>query len=85
MLNRRHRLLVVFFDDPELHDFTLSPQEKEIEYFEHVIAEKMLYDRKLIVSTLRQNGIYSLLTTPNQLTVDVINKYLEMKSRQLLT
>lgn len=84
MLNRRHRLLVIFFDDPELHNFTISPQKKEIEYFEHVIAEKMLYDRRLIVSTLRQNGIYSLLTTPDQLTVDVINKYLEMKSRQLL-
>ena len=85
MLNQRHRLLVVFFDDPELHEFATSPQKKEIEYFEHVIAEKMIYDRRLIVNTLRQNGIYSLLTTPDQLTVNVINKYIEMKSRQLIT
>jgi hypothetical protein len=45
----------------------------------------MIYDRRLIVNTLRQNGIYSLLTTPDQLTVNVINKYIEMKSRQLIT
>ena len=85
MLNRRHRLLVVFFDDPELHEFATSPQKSEVEYFEHVIAEKMIYDRRLIVSTLRQNGIYSLLTTPDHLSVNVINKYIEMKTRQLLT
>lgn len=85
MINKRHRLLVVFFDDPELHDFVATPQHSEDEYFEHVIAEKMIYDRRLIVSTLMQNGIYSLLTTPEKLTVDVINKYIEMKSRQLLT
>ena len=85
MLNHRHRLLVVFFEDPELQQFVTTPQHTESEYFEHVIAEKMIYDRRLIVSTLMQNGIYSLLTTPDRLSVDVINKYIEMKSRQLLT
>ncbi len=39
----------------------------------------------MIVSTLRRQGIYSLLTTPESLSVDVINKYLEMKQRQILT
>ncbi|MEO5178719.1 DUF58 domain-containing protein, partial [Bacteroides ovatus] len=50
----------------------------------HVIAEKFAYEKRLIVSTLKQHGIYSLLTTPENLSIDVINKYLEMKSRQLL-
>ncbi|MBR3399311.1 MAG: DUF58 domain-containing protein, partial [Prevotella sp.] len=36
-------------------------------------------------STLRQNGIYSLLTTPDKLSVNVINKYLEMKARQIIS
>ena len=36
---------------------------------------------RLTVSTLKQHGICSLLTTPENLSVDVINKYLEMKSR----
>ena len=30
---------------------------------------------------LKQHGISSVLTTPENLSVDVINKYLEMKSR----
>ena len=53
-------------------------------YYRHVIAEKFAFEKRLIVSTLKQNGIYSLLTTPENLSIDVINKYLEMKSRQLL-
>lgn len=31
------------------------------------------------------NGIQSILTTPKTLSVDVINKYLELKTRQLLS
>lgn len=31
-----------------------------------------------------RNGIQSILTTPQTLTVDVINKYLELKARYLL-
>ena len=92
-LAMRHRLLVVFFEDEELRDFvqgtslhqspfTLhqSPATTEQTY-QRVIAEKFAYEQRLIVHTLRQYGIQSLLTTPQNLSVDVINKYLEIKSR----
>ena len=49
--------------------------------YQHVIAEKFVYEQRLIVQTLRQYGIQSLLTTPRNLSVDVINKYLEIKSK----
>ena len=84
LLNKRHRLLVVFFEDVELRAYIASTQHSIEEYYQHVIGEKLVYDRRLIVNTLKQHGIFSLLTTPDHLSVDVINKYLEMKSRQLL-
>ena len=84
-LNRRHRLLVVFFDDMELHDYISTPEENTESVFQHVIAEKFVYEKRLIVNLLRQYGILSLLTTPDQLTVQVINRYLEMKKQGLLT
>ena len=83
-LNRKHRLLVVFFEDADLKEYIACPAKDTEGYYRHVIAEKFAYEKRLIVSTLKQNGIYSLLTTPENLSVDVINKYLEMKSRQLL-
>lgn len=82
-LNRQHRLLVVFFEDADLKEYLSHPATNTEEYYRHVIAEKFIYEKRLIVSTLKQHGIYALLTTPENLSVDVINKYLEMKSRQL--
>lgn len=83
-MNRRHRLLVVFFEDADLKDYIASPAKDMEGYYRHVIAEKFAFEKRLIVSMLKQHGIYSLLTTPENLSIDVINKYLEMKSRQLL-
>ena len=83
-LARRHRLLVVFFMDNEIKDYIASPATDTEDIYRHVIAEKFEYEQRLIASQLRRHGILSLLTTPDQLSVDVINKYLEMKSRQML-
>ncbi len=83
-LSKQHRLLVVFFEDNELREFIEKPVTTTEGYYQQVIAEKFTYEKRLIVSTLMQHGIYSVLTTPDQLTVDVVNKYLEMKSRQLI-
>ncbi len=83
-LNQRHRLLVVFFDDVELKDFVATKARSTEEHYQHVIAEKVNYEKRLIVTTLRQHGILSLLTTPDQLSINLINKYLEIKARQLI-
>ena len=75
-LSKRHRLLVVFFEDE------LTPRGKGQEVVD-VIAEKFVYEKRLIVSLLRQHGITALLTQPEQLSVNVINKYLEIKQQSL--
>ena len=80
-LNRQHRLLVIFFEDTDLEEYIATPAKDTEGYYRHVIAEKFVFENRLTVSTLKQHGICSLLTTPENLSVDVINKYLEMKSR----
>ena len=80
-LNSRHRLLVVFFIDEERRDF-INQQPRSIrDYYEHSIAAKIDHEQTLIINTLREFGINSLLTSPQNLSVNVINRYLEMKSR----
>lgn len=83
-LARQHCLLVVFFEDAELNAYLARHPADTEGYYRHVIAQKFVFEKRLIVSTLKQHGIYSVLTTPDNLTVDVVNKYLEMKSRQLI-
>ena len=74
-------LLVIFFEDAALKEYVATPARDTEGYYRHVIAEKFVFEKRLIVSTLKQHGISSVLTTPENLSVDVINKYLEMKSR----
>lgn len=82
-LNRRHRLLVVFFVDNELKDYIATRPDNDEEYYRHVIAEQFAYEQRLVVSSLKNHGILALLTTPENLSVDVINKYLELKNANL--
>ncbi|MBS1617467.1 MAG: DUF58 domain-containing protein, partial [Bacteroidetes bacterium] len=48
------------------------------------IAEKFAYEKRQIVKELKIHGIHSVLTPPDQLTVNTINKYLELKARDLI-
>jgi uncharacterized protein (DUF58 family) len=44
------------------------------------VAEKFVAEKQLVSATLRQYGILSLLTSPQELTVDVINRYLAVRA-----
>ena len=77
---RRHRLLVVFFEDVELLQFMTTPAATEEEVCQHEVAEKFAAEKQLISATLRQHGILSLLTTPQELSVGVINRYLAIRN-----
>ena len=77
---RRHRLLVVFFDDVELQQFLTSPAQTGEERCQHEVAEKFVAEKQLVSATLRQYGILSMLTTPQDLSVNVINRYLAMRA-----
>jgi uncharacterized protein (DUF58 family) len=78
---RYHLLLVVFFENTELK----SLQEKRAKSLEEIyiktITEKFAYEKRQMVKELHKNGIPSILTTPENLTVNTINKYLELKTR----
>lgn len=79
-----HLLLVVFFENTELKAITESPAESTEDIYIKTIAEKFVYEKKLMVKELHNNGIPSILTTPENLTVNAINKYLELKTRTLI-
>ena len=81
MMAKRHSVLVVFFENTELESLKGQQPENKEEAYETVIAEKLEYEKRLIIYKLRQHNILSLLTHPNELTVNVINKYLEIKAR----
>jgi len=81
---KNHLLVVIFFENTELDKFIKAPAETIQQTYDKVIAEKFAFEKRLIVNELKKYGIYSILTTPENLTLDTINKYLEIKARGLL-
>ena len=81
-ISKYHLLLVVFFENTELKALSTEPA-KDIEGIYHkTIAEKFIYEKKLMVKELNKHGILSVLTPPQKLTVNVINQYLALKAQQ---
>ena len=83
-INGHHLLLVVFFDNTELKDLSEKPAADIEGLYTKTIAEKFGFEKRMIVKELSNNGILSILTTPQQLTVNAVNKYLEIKTRQMM-
>lgn len=48
------------------------------------MAQKAVIEKQTIAAELKKYGINTILTTPEKLNVDTINKYLELKSRGLI-
>jgi uncharacterized protein (DUF58 family) len=77
-----HLLMVVFFDNTELKTLTEAKVSTTEDIYIKTIAEKYRYEKQLIVKELQKNGIVAVLSTPQNLTVNALNKYLELKTRQ---
>ncbi len=83
-LAQGHLLLVVFFENTELANVLTTPAATTEAAYEQTIAEKFDQEKRQIVLELRRYGIHALLTPPANLTVNVINRYLEFKSRGMI-
>jgi len=83
-LSKNHLLVVIFFENTELKALLDKKSISTKQIFEKTIAEKFVYEKKMIVNELNKHGIHCILTAPENLTVNTINKYLEIKARGLL-
>ncbi|MDM1380083.1 DUF58 domain-containing protein [Myroides marinus] len=78
---KNHVLLVVFFENTELTKLTQKKAKNSDDIFDKVIAEKFNFEKRLIVNELTKYGIQSILTAPEDLSINTINKYLQIKAK----
>ena len=79
-----HLVLVAFFLNSEFNEVLESSPAGLEDIFRKGMAEKLWNDKYLIVKELNRYGIHTILSKPENLTIDSINKYLEFKSRGLI-
>jgi len=83
-LAKKHLLITVFFENIELDEMIHNEAKDLQEVYYKTIAEKFSYDKRLIVKELESRGVNAILTKPEELSINVINKYLEFKSKGLI-
>jgi uncharacterized protein (DUF58 family) len=80
-LNQKHVLVVVFFQNSELQELAYTPATNIKEVYQATVAERMISVKSRIAQELNKNGIQTVLTLPEELSVNTINKYLELKAK----
>jgi uncharacterized protein (DUF58 family) len=83
-LASHHPLLVVFFENTELNALQQQKAHNTEQVYYKTIANKFALEKRQIIKELQKHGIMSLLTPPQKLTLNTINKYLELKERQVI-
>lgn len=83
-LHDQHLLVVIFFENTEISNYANSNVESVEDIYAQTTAEDHTLTKIQLVQELKKFGIISILTTPEHLTVSVINKYLELKSRGMI-
>ncbi len=80
-INKLHLLVVMFFENTELKEYTSSDAENFLDIYQKTAARKFLEEKQHIVQELHRHGIQTIKSKPEDLSINTINKYLELKSR----
>ncbi len=83
-LNKLHLLVIVFFTNTEIVEAANDDVEHISDIYRVTFAKKTLIDKDLIADELATHGIQIILTTPQDLSINVINKYLEIKAKRMV-
>ena len=79
-LSKYHLLVLIIFENTEVKSYSRTKADSLEDIYLKTVAEKFVYEKKLIVRELKKHGILSILTKPEDLSAKLINKYLEIKN-----
>jgi uncharacterized protein (DUF58 family) len=83
-LRRTHLPLLVTMRDPTVEALARQPIEDSIALYRRTVAETLLRERELVLEQLRNSGVLTLDVPADELSLSLINRYLEIKARELI-
>jgi uncharacterized protein (DUF58 family) len=84
VLAQRSLPLVVTISDPDIHSAAQHQPQDSLGVYQRAAAAQLLDERQVALDRLRRQGVLTLDVPANQLSMAVINRYLELKERTLL-
>lgn len=83
-LGRKHLLVIIFFENTELQSLAKSKPKNREDIYIQTMGRALINEKQKIIKELKINGIVSVLTKPQDLSMKTINKYVEIKKRHML-
>jgi uncharacterized protein (DUF58 family) len=83
-LGQFHLLVVIFFENAAIERMAETPATTVEGVYNQTVAQKFKAEKAYIIQELRKHKIQAIYTSPEHLTINTINKYLELKSRGLI-
>lgn len=83
-ISKLHLLVVMFFENDAILEMSRTPAGNILGIYEQTMARKYLDEKNQIVSELSRHGIHCIKSIPADLSINTINKYLELKSRGMV-
>jgi uncharacterized protein (DUF58 family) len=80
----RHLPLAVFLRDHDLFGLADGAGQQGLGLFQGAAAASMLNWRERVLAGLRRGGVLTIDAFPEELTAELVNRYLEIKARHLL-
>ncbi len=84
VLSKRSLPLVVTISDPDVHSAAQQRPQDSLAAYQRAVANQLLEERSLALEALRRQGVLTLDVPANQLSLAVINRYLELKGKAMI-
>ena len=83
-LSRRHLVVFVALRDPMLAEIAGRAPSTMVDLNRAIVADSFLRERDLVLTRLRRQGVFCIDAPPTRVGVDLVNRYLEIKRRELI-
>lgn len=84
MLEERHRVVCVTVSDPNIVAAANKFPSNSADVYAKAVAMQVLQERRQAITALKRRGVWTIDSPPEDLSADLINHYLDLKSRSLI-
>jgi len=83
-LAKKHVVLVILFENTLLNQVYSKTINSTKDIYIQTVASKFVHEKQLIIQQLQMHGIKTVYTKPADLSVNLLNKYLEIKRQEII-
>jgi uncharacterized protein (DUF58 family) len=83
-LARRHLVVFVTLRDPSLGRIAAAPPHSQLALYRAVGAADLERERELVLRRLRRLGIATIDAAPEEVSLQLLNRYLDVKRREMI-